>query len=201
MRIGVLGGTFDPIHTGHLILGEAAHEGLALDSVIFVPAGDPWRKAGREIAPVADRVAMTRLAVEDNPHFSLSMLEAERAGPSYTDETLAALREPLGDDSELYFILGRDSLADLPFWKNPSGIIHLARLAVAERPGATAIETAELEARVPGITGRIVTFAMPSIGISSTDIRRRCRDGLSIRYFVPPAVEAYITGHRLYAAD
>jgi nicotinate-nucleotide adenylyltransferase len=198
MRVGVLGGTFDPIHTAHLILGEAAREGLGLDRVIFVPAGDPWRKAGRKLASVEDRVAMVQLAAADNPYFALSTVEAERAGASYTDETLAVLKESLNEDSELFFILGRDTLYDLPYWKDPQRIIAQAWLAIAERPGVALSPDAELERAVPGITARLAPFTMPALEISSTDIRLRRREGRSIRYLVPAAVEEYILRHSLY---
>jgi nicotinate-nucleotide adenylyltransferase len=179
-------------------LGEAAREGLKLDRVIFVPAGDPWRKAGRKLASVEDRVAMVQLAISDNPHFVLSTVEAERAGPSYTDETLAILKESLNEDSELFFILGRDTLYDLQYWKDPQRIIAQAWLAIGERPGLPISADAELERAVPGITARLAPFAMPALEISSTDIRQRRREGRSIRYLVPTAVEEYIVGHRLY---
>jgi nicotinate-nucleotide adenylyltransferase len=199
MRVGVLGGTFDPVHMGHLILGEAARQELALEQVIFVPAGEPWRKAGRKLASVEDRVAMVRLAIADNPHFVISTVEAEREGPSYTAETLAALHERFVVPTELFFILGRDTLADFPYWKDPHAIIAQAWLALAERQGAESISDDELEQKVPGILKRLATFAMPTFEVSSTDIRKRCREGRSIRYLVPAAVESYIANRHLYA--
>lgn len=133
MKVGVMGGTFDPLHLGHLILAEQARDALGLDRVLFVPAGEPWRKAGRRIAPVADRVAMVRNALAGDPCFELSTVEAERVGPSYTVETLARLTEQLGPAAALHFILGRDALFDLPHWREPARIVALARLAVAAR--------------------------------------------------------------------
>ncbi len=198
MRVGVLGGTFDPIHIGHLVLGEAARQELKLDRVIFVPAGEPWRKAGRKLTSVENRVAMVQIAIADNAHFALSTIEAERAGPSYTDETLAILKEVSNEDSELFFILGRDTLYDLPHWKDPQRIIAQAWLAIAERPGVVVSPNAELERAVPGITARLAPFAMPALEISSTDIRLRRREGRPIRYLVPAAVEEYIVSHSLY---
>lgn len=197
-RIGVLGGTFDPIHLGHLILGEAACQELALARVIFVPAGEPWRKAGLELAPAHHRLAMVQLAIAENDRFAVSTVEVDRPGPSYIVDTLAALQEELGPQADLLFILGRDSLADLPHWREPQSIIALARLAVGERPGWPPTND-ELERAVPGILARIVTFPMPAVEISSSEIRRRCREGRSIRYLVPAAVAEYISAQGLYA--
>ena len=198
-RVGLLGGTFDPIHTGHLILGEAARQELALERVIFMPAGEPWRKAGRELAPARHRLAMVRLAIAGNPHFEVSTLEVERPGPSYTADTLAVLKDELGPGIELLFIIGRDSLADLPHWKEPQRIIAQARLAVAERPGWPPPPDEALERALPGVRARLTTFPMPAVEISSSEIRRRCREGRSIRYLVPAAVADYIRDQSLYS--
>lgn len=193
MRLGVLGGTFDPVHVGHLMLAEEAREQLGLGRMLFVPAGQPWRKAGRQISEAKHRLAMLRVAVDDNPAFEVSELETGRAGPSYTGETLAAI----GDnhkDAELFFIMGEDALADLPNWRDPDRIVELAMLAVARRAGAGALSP-ELVAIAPG---REIWLSMPQIGISSSDIRERVRKRLSVRYRVPDAVERYIREHKLY---
>jgi nicotinate-nucleotide adenylyltransferase len=194
MRLGVLGGTFDPVHVGHLLLAEEAREQLGLERVLFVPAGQPWRKAGRQISEAAHRLKMLRLAIEDNPAFEVSELETARAGPSYTGETLAAIGDK-HKDAELFFVLGEDALADLPNWRDPDRILELAMLAVARRPGEGA-GSPELVAIAPG---REVWLSMPQIGISSSDIRERVRKGLSVRYRVPDAVGAYIRKHKLYS--
>jgi nicotinate-nucleotide adenylyltransferase len=199
-RVGVMGGTFDPIHVGHMILAEQARDQLGLERVVFVPAGQPWRKAGRQVAPVADRVAMVRAALADDPYFELSLIESERSGPSYTVETLAALKKTLGAEADLHFIVGSDALADLPYWREPSHLVALARLAVAARPGWHIPDPEALERAVPGITGRIDIVTMPQIDISSTDIRRRVAEGRSLRFLVPAAVEAYIFETGLYAS-
>ena len=198
MKLGVLGGTFDPLHVGHLILAEEARLALKLEQVLFVPAGAPWRKAGQELSPREDRLTMVQLAVGDSPYFAVSILEIEREGPSYTAETLAALREQLPDDSELFFILGQDSLADLPNWSEPQRIISLARLAVAARTDWEAAKADALEKEVPGISQRLVWLDKPRSDISSTGVRDRVRQGLSIRDWVPAAVEEYIRQHKLY---
>ena len=187
MRLGVLGGTFDPIHIGHLVLGEAAREQLSLDRVLFVPTGVQWRKSGREIAPAEHRVAMVRLAIEGNPGFELSVLEVERAGPSYTADTLEALADEY-KGSELFLILGRDAYGDLPNWIRPGRILELSTVAVAARDGEAKLESPALG------------LLMPEIGISATEIRERVAAGRSIRYLVPEAVEGYIREHGLYAS-
>jgi nicotinate-nucleotide adenylyltransferase len=199
-RVGVMGGTFDPIHLGHLILAEQARATLGLGRVLFVPAGEPWRKAGRRIAPVADRVAMVEAALAGDPYFDVSRVESERRGPSYTADTLAVLQAQLGPAAELFFILGQDALADLPFWHEPARIVARARLAVGARAGWRVADAVALEQTVPGILGRMDVVPMPRIAISSTDIRRRVAEGRSIRFLVPASVEAYIYAHGLYRA-
>ena len=203
MRVGVLGGTFDPPHLGHLILAQEALQALGLSRVLFVPAGEPWRKAGRELSPRDHRLAMVRLAVEGNPGLAVSTTEVDRPGPSYTAETLAELREQFDSETELFFIMGADSLADFPRWHQPLRILELARLAVAERAplgdegfdeGIPA-EPAETQRQ------RVVWLPMPLIAISASAVRERVRQGLSIRYWVPEAVEEYIRSHCLYASD
>jgi nicotinate-nucleotide adenylyltransferase len=194
MRVGVLGGTFDPVHTGHMILAEEARSQLALDLVLFIPAGEPWRKAQRAITPAEHRLTMLRLAVEDNDAFGISDLELRRSGPTYTADTMEALAGERLDD-EFYLIVGSDALADLPNWHEPERIVQHAVLAVAPRNehqlDATALS-------IPGLAARTEAFEMPRIDISSTDIRARAAAGRSIRYLVPASVERYITEHRLY---
>ncbi len=198
MRLGVLGGTFDPPHVGHLILAEEARGRLGLSKVLFVPAGDPWRKAGQTVSPAGHRLAMARLTVAEDPNFEVSTLEMERQGPSYTADTLEALHQQHRRGLDLYFILGEDALYDLPHWKDPARIIGLARLAVARRPGDEQTSAADLEATVPGLSDRVVPLSMPTIDISSTALRERARAGLSLRYLVPPGVDEYIRRHGLY---
>lgn len=194
-RIGVLGGTFDPVHAGHLILGEAAREQLELDRVLFVPTGHSWRKPDREITPSEHRVAMSCLASADNATFRVSTVEVDRPGPSYTDVTLEAIGEQYAG-ADLFFILGRDALGDLPNWKAPTRIVKLATLAVAERVGREG--TVPLSGALPGFEARLVAVRMPLIGISASDIRRRVAAGRSIRYLTPDAVAEYIEEHGLY---
>jgi nicotinate (nicotinamide) nucleotide adenylyltransferase len=197
LRLGVLGGTFDPVHLGHLILGEAARQELALDRVVFVPAGQPWRKGGREIAPGADRLQMLRLATAGNPAFEVSILEIDRPGPSYTEVTLEALQDE-HPGAELFFILGGDALTDFPHWHDPQRIAELATLAVAERGDAAL--AGEAEVGLPGAHARLCHLRMPRVDINATAIREDVRNGRSIRYLVPDAVAAYIEERGLYRA-
>lgn len=194
MPIGLLGGTFDPPHLGHLVLGECARVQLGLDRVTFIPAGDPWRKASGDVSSAAHRLAMTNLATGDNPHFSLDEREVERIGPTYTVDTLRELHAQGLDDVVL--ILGSDALADMPAWREPDVIAALARLAVAPK-GADEGEQAWLAAQV-GLREAPTVVEMPPLPVSSTLVRERVREGKPIRYLVPAAVEAYIDLHGLY---
>jgi nicotinate-nucleotide adenylyltransferase len=197
VRLGVLGGSFDPPHLGHLILAETARQQAGLDRVLFVPAGYQWRKAEREMTAAAQRLEMVRLAIADNPQFAVATLELEREGPSYTAVTLEALAAE-NPGADLFFILGRDALADLPNWHAPERVVALATLAVAGRPDGGA--SAASEALPAGLGARLVWLDMPAIEISATDIRRRVESGRSIRYLVPEGVSKYITDNRLYSS-
>ncbi|MBI2913068.1 MAG: nicotinate-nucleotide adenylyltransferase [Chloroflexi bacterium] len=198
MRLGVLGGTFDPVHLGHLILGETAREQLRLERLLFVVARQPWRKAARAVAPAEHRLAMLRLAAAGNPWFEVSTMELERPGPTYTVDTLEGLRRE-NRGAELFFLVGSDALLDLPNWRQPERIVELATLALARRPGG-GLERGDLSERLPGLTSRVVEIDMPLIDISASAVRERVRKGLSIRYLAPEAVEAYIRELGLYRA-
>jgi nicotinate-nucleotide adenylyltransferase len=197
VNVGILGGTFDPIHIGHLILAEEARTKLSLSEVLFVPAGQPWLKQDRNITAAVHRVEMVRLAIGDNPYFRLCTLEVERPGPSYTVDTLIALREQLGSKANLFFILGRDALAELPLWKEPERLVQLCSLAVAPRLGSRDFK--HLGTAIPGLRDKVIQLDMPVIGISSSAIRQRLAQGLSIRYLVPPAVGEYIMEREMYS--
>ncbi len=196
MNIGVLGGTFDPIHIGHLVVAEEARIKLGFNEVLFVPAGQPWLKLDRNITPAEHRVEMVRRAIADNPHFKICTLEVERTGPSYTVDTLTMLREQLGSEASLFFILGHDTLAELPSWKEPKKLAQLCRLVVAPRLGSKDLK--HLETEIPGLLDKVIQLDMPVIGISSSGIRQRIAQGLPIRYLVPAEVEKYITGQKIY---
>jgi len=199
MRLGVFGGTFDPVHIGHLRLAESAREEaeLSLDKVLFVPAGEPWRKKERLVSAAAHRMAMLRLAIEGNDAFELSKVELEREGPSYTVETLEALAKQQPGD-ELFLIMGEDALADLPKWREPERIVALAKLAVASRGDSSPERLDAIEKALPGVLARVIWVPMEVLQISGSDIRESVRRGWSIRYLVPDAVEAYIHQHALY---
>ena len=196
MNIGVLGGTFDPIHIGHLVVAEEARIKIGFSEVLFVPAGRPWLKLDRNITPAVHRVEMVRRAIADNPHFKLCTLEVERPGPSYTVDTLTMLKKQLGSEASLFFILGRDTLAELPLWKEPEKVVQLCRLVVAPRLGSKDLK--HLEKAIPELMDKVIQLDMPVIGISSSGIRQRIAQGLPIRYLVPAEVEKYITGQKIY---
>ena len=198
MNIGVLGGTFDPIHIGHLILAEVARAGLGLAEILFVPAGQPWLKVDSPVSPAEHRVEMVRLAIADQPCFKLSVMEIERAGPSYTVDTIAELKAQLGAKDELFFILGWDNLVELPQWNQPSRLIGLCRLVAVPRPGYPPPDLKALEVLIPDLSRRVVIMDKPEIDISASVIRSRVARGLPIRHLVPEPVDGYIKKHKLY---
>jgi nicotinate-nucleotide adenylyltransferase len=204
-RLGVLGGTFDPPHLGHLVIAEEARSVLGLDRVLFMPAASPPHKRVRAITPAATRVAMTRVAVRGNPAFEVSTIESRRRGPSYTVDTLRELKR-LNPRTALTLILGEDSLRELGTWREPEQILTLARLAVARRTEAArsrrtarAHADASVARRLDGaLAGRVRWLATPLIAISSTDLRARARRGRTLTYLVPAGVERYVRRHGLY---
>jgi len=203
-RVGILGGTFDPIHYGHLAIAEQVREALKLDRVLFVPAARPPHKLDEHLTPAADRAAMVALAVYGNPAFSLSEIELRRSGPSYTADTLAELAGEAvrqGVDRELYFILSVEALAGLHTWHAPALILDFARLAVVPRPGAPLPDAAAIAAMLPrgeADASRVDCIDTVPLANSSSDVRARAAAGHSIKYLVPPAVESYIHDQRLY---
>lgn len=199
MRIGILGGTFDPVHLAHLIIAEEVRQRLELPKILFIPAGNPWMKKGL-VTPAEHRVEMVKLAIKSNPFFELSTLEVERPGPTYTVDTLLELKEKFGPETEFYFIIGPDALVELPKWKSPDQLIRLCRLVGMRRPGAE-VKLEELEAAIPGLSSHIIFMNEPQIGINSTDIRERVNKGLSIWYLVPDEVQNYIYEHKLYLGE
>ena len=200
MRVGVFGGTFDPIHMGHLAVARSIQATLELDKVVFVPAGQPWMKAGTPVSPVKDRVEMVRLAVARHKTFELSTIEADRPGPSYAVDTMDALRRQSGSRSALFFLLGSDALMDIAKWKDPQRLIQLCQLVAFARPGCRLLRMEALEAAVPGVSKRVILVDVPQVDIRATDIRCRVAEGRSIQRLVPRAVERYILEHGLYGA-
>ena len=197
MNIGILGGTFDPIHMGHLVLAEEARIHLGLNEVLFVPAGQPRFKPPRDVTPALQRQEMVQRAIDGNPYFKICTLEVEHGGPSYTVDTLEALKEQLGEGTGLFFILGYDTLTTLALWKEPQRLMQLCRLVVAPRSGSE-VDLGFLEMALPGVENYIVQIRMPLLEISSSNIRRRVARGASIRYLVPDAVAEYIAAQKLY---
>lgn len=195
--LGVLGGTFDPIHVGHLAVAEEAREALGLARVMFVPAGQPPHKVPGSVSRVGDRVAMVQLAIADNPAFELSMIEVQREGPSYTVDTLQALARA-NPGAQLHLILSAETFAELPTWHEPERLFEAARMAVVPREGYPAPDPAWLARAFPGREDRVEYLGGPRFELSSTALRARVAAGRSIRYLVPGAVEAYIADHDLY---
>lgn len=199
MRLGLFGGTFDPIHLGHLILAESCREACGLDRLWFVVTATPPHKRG-ERTTVSHRLEMARIATAGHPAFEVSEIEAQAEdGPHYSYRTLERLRAERPGD-ELFFLIGADSLVDLPGWKHPERIAAAATIVVVNRPGIDAAPLAEPPDLGPG-TNPIRVVTVPPIGIASTDLRRRVAEGRSIRYQVPRGVEAYIAEHGLYRPD
>lgn len=200
MKIGVLGGTFDPVHLGHLMMAEEARVSLSLSEILLVPAGQPLLKPPHPITPTEHRLQMLCLAIADRPHFKVSTMEIERPGPSYTVETIAELQGQYGSEDKIFFILGWDSLAHLPEWREPSRLIKMCYLAAVPRPGCQRPNLEALEANIPGISQRVVFLEKPYIDISASAIRERAARGLSLRHLVPEPVAEYIKKHKLYSA-
>jgi nicotinate-nucleotide adenylyltransferase len=196
LRLGVMGGTFDPIHVGHLILAEQARERFELERVLFVTAACSPNKMGQPVTDAAHRLEMTRLAVADREVFECSRIEIDRGGPSYTIDTIKQVLELYGPRAEVYLLIGADECRELMTWREPYEIARLARIVVASRPGLLAREAI---ASFPDDLARQMTpLDMPGVDISSTELRERVRSGRSIRYLVPRAVEDYIWAKGLY---
>ncbi|MFC2031263.1 nicotinate-nucleotide adenylyltransferase [Chloroflexota bacterium] len=201
-RLGILGGTFDPIHHGHLVAAGEAYHQLGLDRVLFVPAGNPPHKLRDPITAARHRLRMLELATAEAPHLGISHVDLERPGPCYTLDTLRTLRAEWGPEPAFFFVEGADSLAEILTWHQPERLIELCELAVVERPGIT-IDLDLLDQQLPGLAAVVHWVQMPLLEISSSDLRARVREGRPIRGLLPPEVESYIREQRLYpeAAD
>lgn len=199
-KVGILGGTFNPIHMGHLVLAESAREAFLLDEILFIPSGIPYMKNQKEVLEVSERVAMTSLAIEDNPHFALSTIEAENPDNSYTFETICKLKER-HPNTDYYFIIGADSLFHIESWKQPETIFDQTTIIAAVRDSlgleACQNKAAQLKERYQA---NILLLPHRMIDISSTEIRERIREKKSIRYMLPDKVIAYIDRKNLYFA-
>ena len=196
-RLGIMGGTFDPIHFGHLVAAETAATVLGLDAVIFMPAGAPAFKQDRDVSDPEDRFAMTLLATSDNARFYASRLEIERPGVTYTADTLEQLRELYPDNVEFYFITGADALVDIVTWHEAGRVARLAKLVGATRPGYD-LERARRAIAESGLPFDVTYLEVPALAISSSDLRARTREGMPVRYLTNDSVVGYISKHSLY---
>jgi nicotinate-nucleotide adenylyltransferase len=191
MRVGIMGGTFDPIHHGHLVAASEVADQFGLDEVVFVPTGYPWQKSDEEVSPPEDRYLMTVIATASNPRFWVSRVDIDRAGPTYTVDTLRDLRDSYGSGTELFFITGADALSKILSWKDADDLFALAHFVGVTRPGF------ELsDAHLPAATVSLVQ--VPAMSISSTACRRRVSQGKPVWYLVPDGVVQYIAKRRLY---
>jgi nicotinate-nucleotide adenylyltransferase len=198
MNIGILGGTFDPIHIGHLVVADEVMSRLCLAEVLFVPAGQPWLKAGIRVLSAEHRIQMVRLAIAGKPHFKLSTIEVERPGPTYTIDTVAELGRRFSDEDELFLIMGWDNLTELPRWHQPVRLVSMCRLVVVPRVGYKIPDLGSLDEAIPGLSQRVIMLDKPEIDISASVIRERVSQGLSISHLVPEAVARYIREQGLY---
>ena len=198
MKVGLMGGTFDPIHIGHLLVAEEARVRLELDEVLFIPTGHPWMKAGASLSLPYHRLNMVRLAVASNPFFHASSMEIDRPGPTYTVDTLTQLHEGVDSDGAFYFIVGVDSLSGFRRWKEPDKILELCTMVVVPRPGHEAGDTSFLKSICLSESEKVLTLNGPLVDVSGTDIRRRVGMGQSVRYQVLEEVESYMCQCGLY---
>lgn len=192
-RVGVMGGTFDPIHHGHLVAASEAAHRFGLDEVVFVPTGQPWQKAGRQISPAEDRYLMTVIATASNPRFTVSRVDIDRGGPTYTIDTLKDLRVEY-PGAELFFITGADALSSIMSWHDWEQMFSLAEFVGVTRPGYELTE----DMLPADIQERVHLVEIPAMAISSTDCRARAAEGRPVWYLVPDGVVQYIAKHDLY---
>ena len=198
MKTGILGGTFDPVHLGHIAIAEEARVSQRLSEVIMMPAGQPAIKQKDEVTPAEHRLRMLRLAIEGRPGLRVSEMEINRPGPSYTVNTLAQLRNSSGTDRDLYFIIGWDSLIQIPEWREPSRIIEMCKLIAVPRPGYRRPDMKKLEGAIPGISVKTILLDKPLIDVSASAIRKMVANSESVESLVPPSVAEYIRKHNLY---
>ena len=194
-----MGGTFDPIHFGHLVTAEASRAAFALEDVVFIPSGNPPHKQERSVTPAEHRYLMTVLATSTNPFFRVSRTEIDRVGPSYTVDTIEELRRAVGPETLIYFITGADAVMELMTWNRPQDILAQCELIAATRPGYPPADFQRLRQAIPQVSAaRVHTIEVPALAISSSDIRRRVAFGEPIKYLVPETVEQYILKSGLY---
>ncbi|MCH4886668.1 nicotinate-nucleotide adenylyltransferase [Acidaminobacter sp. JC074] len=197
MKIGLMGGSFDPIHNGHLVLAEQVRTRFQMDKIIFIPSGNPPHK--ETMASKEDRYNMTKLAIEDNEYFEISRIELDQDHKTYTIDTVKRLQAMYGDSVEVFFITGADMMIDLPSWKNFDELVTICKFIGSTRPGVDYTELSDqIDALVRDYKADITITQVPALAISSTDIRRRIKYNLSIRYLLPRTTEDYIYTHNLY---
>lgn len=197
-RLGIMGGTFDPVHIGHLACAEQVRDAFGLDGVVFMPAGNPWMKKGKSVTDAELRYDMVRLAVADNPYFDASRLEIDRVGETYTVDTLRVLRAHYPENVELYFISGADAVFSILKWRDSDEIGKLARLVVVTRPGYVLNDARRRYMRTHASILHMSSIEVTALSISSTDLREKVKEGRSIRYLVPQPVAEFIQHHGLY---
>ena len=198
MNIGILGGTFDPVHLGHLSIANAAIDQAALERVLFIPAGQPRLKQAAPVAPADHRIEMVRLAIEGSPGFQVCDAEVRRPGPTYSVDTLVQLSAKLGPGTDLFFILGVDVLEQFHLWKDPERVLTICRLLVLDRPGKRDFDWPGFYSRVPKAKGRVQIVTAPLVDVSATELRRRAAAGEPLNGQVPDAVAEYIHEQGLY---
>ena len=201
LRLGIMGGTFDPIHYGHLICAEQAREQFGLDYVIFMPTGNPAFKADKQVTAADRRYEMAVVATRKNEYFDVSRVEIDRQGTTYTYDTLRELTEKTPEGTELFFITGADAILSVLKWRNSEEVLKLAQFVAATRPGYDYNDLQDEIELFPKMAGRVSFFEVPGLAISSTDLRKRVREGKSIAYMTPISVFRYIDTHNLYAAS
>ena len=222
LKLGLFGGSFNPIHNGHLTIARVAHDKLRLDRVLFIPTGDPPHKRDGSLAPAHDRYEMVRLAIAGMPSFDLSDIEIRRTGKSYTIDTIRTLEHQYGPTAELSFLIGLDAFLDFPNWKSPVELLRLCRFVVVPRPGQSFLslagmpllptlapealmqldtrELSKLDIAIPSCPG-ITCLPIPPCSISASEIRQRIQQGRTSANMLPPSVESYILHHRLYQEE
>ena len=197
-KIGILGGTFDPVHLGHLIIAEEVRSNVGLDKILFVPAGVPWMRENEGVSAGKHRLNMVDLAVKSNPHFESSSIEIDRQGVTYTADTLETLREDLDHEVELSFIMGMDVLEKFHLWKSPETVVELCSLVIVNRPGNQAVDVNEVVKKYPEAGAKLRIINVPRMEISSSEIRERVRQEKSLKYLVSEEVIEYIDQNNLY---
>jgi nicotinate-nucleotide adenylyltransferase len=196
--LGLMGGTFDPIHYGHLVTAEAARCGFNLDQVVFIPSGHPPHKKEKRISPAEHRYQMTKLAIESNPYFRISRVELDRPGYSYAIDTVSDFLDKYGPETDLYFITGADAILEILTWKNVDMLMNHCKFIAATRPGFHLQDVNRLPEE---FIEKIIFMEVPALAISSTDIRKRVAIRRPIKYLLPELVESYIFEHHLYQVD